>query len=45
MPIDWQLRAPPGDLTRRYLAEGSWTDDTLGAILAAGLGDGAGLAF
>jgi acyl-CoA synthetase len=45
VPIDWQLRAPPGDLTRRYLAEGAWTDETLGAVLAAGLGDGAGLTF
>jgi acyl-CoA synthetase (AMP-forming)/AMP-acid ligase II len=41
---DWQLRAPPTELTRRYLADGSWNDDTLGEILAAGLADGARLA-
>jgi acyl-CoA synthetase len=44
VPPDWQLRTPPGDLTRRYVADGSWNDDTLGEILAAGLADGADLA-
>jgi acyl-CoA synthetase len=44
VPIDWQLRTPPAELTRRYLADGSWNDDTLGGILAAGLTEGAGLA-
>src|SRR5207244_11373894 len=33
------------DLTRRYVADGSWNDDTLGEILATGLADGADLAF
>jgi acyl-CoA synthetase len=42
--IDWQLRTPPAELTRRYVADGSWNDDTLGEILAAGLADGAELA-
>jgi acyl-CoA synthetase len=44
VPPDWQLRTPPAELTRRYVADGSWNDDTLGEILAAGLADGAGLA-
>ena len=44
MPPDLQLRTPPADLTRRYLDDGSWNDDTLGEILAAGLADGAQLA-
>jgi acyl-CoA synthetase (AMP-forming)/AMP-acid ligase II len=41
---DWQLRVPPAELTRRYVADGSWNDDTLGEILASGLADGANLA-
>jgi acyl-CoA synthetase len=41
---DWQLRSPPTELTRRYVADGSWNDDTLGEILAAGLTEGADLA-
>jgi acyl-CoA synthetase len=41
---DWQLRDPPEALTRRYVADGFWNDDTLGGILAAGLADGADLA-
>ena len=45
VPPDWQLRTPPGDLTRRYVADGSWNDDTLGEILATGLTDGADLVF
>src|SRR3989440_191715 len=45
VPPDWQLRTPPGDLTRRYVGDGSWNDDTLGEILATGLTDGADLAF
>ena len=44
MPGDWQFRDPPPELTRRYVADGSWNDDTLGEILAAGLADGAHLA-
>jgi acyl-CoA synthetase (AMP-forming)/AMP-acid ligase II len=43
VPPDWQLRTPPEELTRRYVADGSWNDDTLGEILAAGLADGARL--
>ncbi len=45
VPPDWQLRQPPEALTRRYVADGSWNDDTLGEILATGLADGARLAF
>jgi acyl-CoA synthetase len=41
---DWQLRTPPAELARRYIADGSWNDDTLGQILAAGLADGSHLA-
>src|SRR5215211_6431397 len=37
---EWQLRTPPADLTRRYVADGSWNDDTLGEILATGLAEG-----
>ena len=44
VPPDWQLRTPPADLTRRYVADGSWTDDTLGEILATGLAEGGDLA-
>jgi acyl-CoA synthetase (AMP-forming)/AMP-acid ligase II len=42
---DWQLRTPPAALTARYVTDGSWNDDTLGEILAAGLADGAELTF
>jgi acyl-CoA synthetase len=44
VPLDWQLRTPPADLTRRYIADGSWNDDTLGEILATGLAEGGDLA-
>ena len=42
-PDDWQLRVPPAALERRYLAEGWWTDDSLGTLLSEGLARGAGL--
>src|SRR5262245_21072423 len=29
----WPVRAVPGELRARYLAEGWWTDDTLGALV------------
>lgn len=35
--VDWQLRTPPEELRRRYVADGCWSDTTLGEILAAGL--------
>jgi acyl-CoA synthetase len=35
----WRLRQVPPDLAARYLAEGSWTDDTLGRMVADGLGN------
>jgi acyl-CoA synthetase len=44
VPPDWRLRTPPAELIGRYSADGSWNDDTLGEILAAGLADGADLA-
>jgi acyl-CoA synthetase len=33
----WQLREVPDALTRRYLSEGWWTDDSLGDLVAQGL--------
>src|SRR5438445_1248540 len=44
-PADWQLRATPVALERRYLAEGWWTDDSLGTLLSQGLTRGAALDF
>ena len=38
-PEPWRLRQVPPDLAARYLAEGSWTDDTLGRMVADGLGN------
>src|SRR4051812_17967538 len=32
--MDWALRETPVDLAARYRAEGWWTDDTLGAVVA-----------
>jgi acyl-CoA synthetase len=40
MALELDLRAVGADRTRRYVADGSWTDETLGSILAAGLVDG-----
>ncbi len=34
----WGLRSVPDDLRARYLAEGWWTDATLGGMVADGLG-------
>ncbi len=34
----WGLRSVPDDLVRRYLAEGWWTEATLGGMVAEGLG-------
>jgi acyl-CoA synthetase len=41
----WRLRSVPGDLADRYRAEGWWDDDSLGAMVARGLGPRAGQAF
>jgi acyl-CoA synthetase (AMP-forming)/AMP-acid ligase II len=41
----WRLRAVPDDLAQRYRAEGWWTDDTLGAMVATGLASSGGAAF
>jgi acyl-CoA synthetase len=35
----WRLRTVPEHLVTRYVAEGWWTDDTLGTMVAEGLGD------
>ncbi len=40
VPSDWQLRTPPADLTGRYVADGSWNDDTLGRDPGHGSGRG-----
>jgi acyl-CoA synthetase len=34
----WQLRTVPHDLVERYRSEGWWTDDTVGTMVADGLG-------
>jgi acyl-CoA synthetase len=39
MALELDLRGVADDRARRYVADGSWTDDTLGTILAAGLTD------
>jgi acyl-CoA synthetase len=39
MALELDLQAVADDRARRYVADGSWTDDTLGTILAAGLAD------
>ena len=44
VPPDWQLRTP-GRPHAPYVADGSWNDDTLGEILAAGLADAGHLAL
>jgi len=41
----WDLRTPPAELARRYVAEGWWTDASLGSVLAAGLTDAASRPF
>lgn len=33
----WQLREVPGELRRRYVEEGWWTDNTMGEMVAEGL--------
>ncbi len=35
----WRLRSVPDQLAQRYVAEGWWTDDTLGTMVAEGLAD------
>ena len=37
MSIDWALRHVDDDLARTWIANGWWTDDTLGALLHRGL--------
>jgi len=43
--VDWKPRLQSTDLEQRYRAEGLWTDDTLGGLLATGLADAPDLAF
>ncbi|HEV3452702.1 MAG TPA: AMP-binding protein [Acidimicrobiia bacterium] len=40
MALDLDLHGVAADRARRYVADGSWTDETLGSILAAGLLEG-----
>jgi acyl-CoA synthetase (AMP-forming)/AMP-acid ligase II len=42
---DWQLRDVPAALRERYVGTGQWTDDTLGAVLDAGLARAASQPF
>ena len=41
----WELRTVPADLVERYTAEGWWTDESLGSMVASGLGSMADAAF
>jgi acyl-CoA synthetase len=41
----WQLRTVPDHLAQRYVAEGLWTDATLGQSIATGLGARAKVSF
>ena len=41
----WRLRTVPDELGQRYLAEGWWTDASLGTMVADGLGAMSGTAF
>ena len=45
MTRDWQLRDVPAALRERYLGAGQWTDETLGAVLDAGLARAASQPF
>jgi acyl-CoA synthetase len=40
MTLELDLRGVGDERSRRYVADGSWTDETLGSILAAGLVEG-----
>jgi acyl-CoA synthetase len=39
MGLEWQPRLVPPELVERYVAEGFWTADGLGRVLADGLGE------
>ena len=41
----WELRTVPEDLARTYTAEGWWTDDSLGSMVAHGLATRGGTSF
>ena len=41
----WDLRTVPAPLVRRYGAEGWWTDESLGSMVATGLQERAGVSF
>ena len=41
----WNLRSVPADLAERYVAEGWWTNETLGDMVAAGLANMSEAAF
>src|SRR5438552_3546757 len=42
---NWDIRPVTPELTARYVANGWWTDETLGQLLATGLRDHGGRAF
>jgi len=39
MALDIELRADDGERAKRYCADGSWTDETLGSIIARGFAE------
>ena len=41
----WQMRTVPDALARRYVDEGWWTDESLGAVAASGLAAMSGAGF
>ena len=45
MPLDLNLRHVPSELSRRYVRDGHWTDETLGEVLCRGLRDHPGHRF
>jgi acyl-CoA synthetase (AMP-forming)/AMP-acid ligase II len=45
MGESWKLRTVPAHLVERYVAEGWWTDATLGSMVADGLGRQGGTGF
>ena len=45
MGLEWQPRSVPPELAERYTAQGLWTGETLGQVLAAGLAAKPGQTF
>jgi len=44
MALDIELRGDDADRAKRYCADGSWTDETLGSIIASGFAEAPGKA-